>query len=215
MNKSSKIFLSIIIILLVILAVMTVLYLKMRNTAKENLNQMLETAEENSKLNARISKLEEKSNISSIINVTNSSNMTMPNSNVAIGNNTVLQNEIPERKDYSIDIDKVTIEVDESTITPTSISIIITNNNENELTYGEEYKVQKNNNGKWEDLEYLPNTIWNAMAYITKENSQTTKKLNLEYTYGELSKGIYRIVKPVFNGNGGEVNIYSDEFEIK
>lgn len=215
MNKSSKIFLSIIIILLVILAIMTVSYLKMRNTAKENLNQVLETAEENMKLNARISELEEKSNIASITNVTNSFNMTMPNSNVAIGNQTVSQNDVPEGKDYSIDTDKVTIEVDESTITPTSISIIITNNNENELTYGEEYKVQKNNNGKWENLEYLPNTIWNAMAYITKGNSQTTKKLNLEHTYGELSKGIYRIVKSVFNGNGGEVEIYSDEFEIE
>lgn len=215
MNKSSKIFLSIIMILSVILAMMTFSYLKMRGMTKENLNQVLEAAEEISKLNARISDLEEKSNISSITNVTNSSNMTMPNSNVVIGNQTVSQNEVAERKDYSIDTDKVTIEVDESTITPTSISIIITNNNENELTYGEEYKVQKNNHGKWENLEYLPNTIWNAMAYITKGNNQTTQKLNLEYTYGELRKGIYRIVKPVLNGNGGEAELYSDEFEIK
>ena len=210
MNKSSKIFLSIIIILLVILAIMTVLYLKMRNTAKENLNQVLETAEENMKLNARISELEEKSNIASITNA------TLPyqgNIDTDFVNNT--KNQISGEIDYSIDTDKVIIEVDENTITPSSISIIITNNNENELTYGEEYKIQKNNNGEWKDLEYLPNTIWNAMAYITKGNSQTTQKLNLKYTYGELRKGIYRIIKPVFNGNGGEINIYSDEFEIE
>lgn len=60
MNKSSKIFLAIIMILLVILIVMTVSYLKVRNTAKENFNQVLEISEENMKLNMRISELEEK-----------------------------------------------------------------------------------------------------------------------------------------------------------
>ena len=48
------------------------------------------------------------------------------------------------------------------------------------------------------------------MAYITKGNSQTNKKLNIENYYGELENGIYRVVKPVFDGN-----IYSDEFEIE
>lgn len=213
MNKSSKIFLVIVIILSVTLAIMTVSYLKMRNTAKENLNQALETAEKNMKLNARISELEEKNNISSITNVTN---MTMPNSNVAISNNTVVQNEVPEKKDYSIDTDKVTIDVDESTITPTSISIIITNNNENDLTYGEDFKIQKKVNGNWKDLDYTSDKLyWNTMAYITKGNRQTTKKLDIEHYYGELDNGIYRVVKPVFNGNGGETNIYSNEFEIE
>lgn len=159
------------------------------------------------------SKVEEKSNISTITNTTN--NMTMPNTNVVASDNTALQNQELEEKDYSIDIDKVKIQVDNSTVTPISISIIITNNNENELTYGEEFKIQKMVDREWGDLEYLPNTIWNAMAYITKGKSQTTKKLNLEYTYGELSEGIYRVVKPVYDGNGNEVNIYSDEFEIK
>ena len=171
---------------------------------------MLETAEENMKLNARISELEEKNNISSVTNITLPSNGNIDTDFV---NNT--KNEISGEIDYSIDVNNVKIEVDKNTITPTSISIIITNNNENELTYGEEFKIQKKINGEWKDLNYLPNTIWNAMAYITKGNSQTTKKLNLEYTYGELGKGTYRVVKPVFNGNGGETNIFSDEFEIE
>ena len=201
MNKLSKIFLGIIIILLVILGIMTVSYFNMKKVAIENFNQVLWSAQEKMNLYKKISELEEKNN---------TTNMTMPNSNVTVVNNTVSQNEIPEQRDDSIDIDKVTIEVDKNSITPTSVSIIITNNNENELTYGEEFKIQKKIDGEWRDLNYLPNTIWNAMAYITKGNSQTNKKLNIENYYGELENGIYRVVKPVFDGN-----IYSDEFEIE
>lgn len=80
------------------------------------------------------------------------------------------------------------MKVDSTTIKPTSISIIIINNNDNEILYVEEYKIQKNINGEWKYLNYLPNTVWNDIAYIIKANSQTTKKLNLENTYGELGK---------------------------
>lgn len=211
MNKSNKIFLLLIFLLLVALVIMTFLYLNMRKIAKQNLNQVLETAEQNSKLTAEISDLKEKNSISTITNSTNTANMTMPNTNVVVNNTTIPQNEVPEERDYSIDIDKVTIEVDKSTISSKSISIIIINNNENELTYGEEFKIQKNVDGEWKNLDYLPNAIWNAMAYVTKGNSQTNKKLNIENYYGELENGTYRVVKPIFDGT----SIYSDEFEIK
>lgn len=112
------------------------------------------------------------------------------------------------------DLENVIIKVDSTTIKPTSISIII-NNNDNEIGYGEEYKIQKNINGEWKYLDYLPNTSWNDIAYIIKANSQTTKKLNLENTYGELGKGTYRIIKTMFSENGKKADIYSNEFEIK
>jgi len=113
------------------------------------------------------------------------------------------------------DSENVIMKVDSTTIKPTSISIIIINNNDNEIGYGEEYKIQKNINGEWKYLDYLPNTAWNDVAYIIKANSQTTKKLNLENTYGELEKGTYRVIKTVFFGNGKKTDIYSTEFEIK
>ena len=113
------------------------------------------------------------------------------------------------------DLENVIMKVDSITIKPTSVSIIIINNNDNEIGYGEEYKIQKNINGEWKYLDYLPNTVWNDIAYIIKANSQTTKKLNLENTYGELEKGTYRVIKTVFFENGKKTDIYSTEFEIK
>ena len=113
------------------------------------------------------------------------------------------------------DLENVIMKVDSITIKPTSISIIIINNNDNEIGYDQEYKIQKNINGEWKYLDYLPNTSWNDIAYIIKANSQTTKKLNLENTYGELEKGTYRIIKTMFSENGKKTDIYSTEFEIK
>ena len=112
-------------------------------------------------------------------------------------------------------LENVIMKVDSITIKPTSISIIIINNNDNEIGYDQEYKIQKNINGEWKYLDYLPNTSWNDIAYIIKANSQTTKKLNLENTYGELEKGTYRIIKTMFSENGKKADIYSNEFEIK
>ena len=48
------------------------------------------------------------------------------------------------------DLENVIMKVDSIMIKPTSISIIIINNNDNEIGYGEEYKIQKNINGEWE-----------------------------------------------------------------
>ena len=118
-------------------------------------------------------------------------------------------------KENNSDLENVIMKVDGTTIKPTSISIIIINNNDNEIGYDEEYKIQKNINGEWKYLDYLPNTSWNDIAYIIKANSQTTKKLNLENTYGELGKGTYRIIKTMFSENGKTTDIYSNEFEIK
>ena len=118
-------------------------------------------------------------------------------------------------KENNSDLENVIMKVDSTTIKPTSISIIIINNNDNEIGYDQEYKIQKNINGEWKYLDYLPNTSWNDIAYIIKANSQTTKKLNLENTYGELEKGTYRIIKTMFSENGKKADIYSNEFEIK
>lgn len=107
------------------------------------------------------------------------------------------------------------MEINKNTINSTSISITIINNNKKQLTYGDEFKIQKKVNGEWKDLEYIPNTIWNAMAYITEENSKTSKELDVEKYYGKLGNGTYRVVKPVFDGKDKDIDIYSAEFDIE
>lgn len=110
--------------------------------------------------------------------------------------------------------ENVTIEVDESTVSAASVSITITDNNENHYGWGVEFRVQQKIDGKWEDLQYISDDLaWIDIAYELNEDNQLTQKLDIEKYYGKLSNGIYRIVKPVYDN--GYIDIYSNEFEIK
>ena len=55
--------------------------------------------------------------------------------------------------------------------------------------------------------------FWIDIAYELNEDNQLTQKLDIEKYYGELNNGIYRIVKPVYDGK--YIDIYSNEFEIE
>lgn len=59
MNKLSKIFLGIIVILVIVLGIMTYLYFNMRTIAKNNLNNLLAESEEKWELYHKIQELEE------------------------------------------------------------------------------------------------------------------------------------------------------------
>ncbi len=108
----------------------------------------------------------------------------------------------------------VIIKVDNATIKPESISITITDNNENQYGWGVEFRVQEKVNGEWKDLNYISDNLsWIDIAYQLNEDKQLTQKLDIEKYYGKLSNGIYRIVKPVYDN--GYIDIYSNEFEIK
>lgn len=110
--------------------------------------------------------------------------------------------------------ENVTIEVDESTVSAASVSITITDNNENHYGWGVEFRVQQKIDGKWEDLQYISDDLaWIDISYELNEDNQLTQKLDIEKYYGKLSNGIYRIVKPVYDN--GYIDIYSNEFEIK
>ena len=108
----------------------------------------------------------------------------------------------------------VIIKVDNATIKPESISITITDNNEDQYGWGVEFRVQEKVNGEWKDLNYISDNLsWIDIAYQLNEDKQLTQKLDIEKYYGKLSNGIYRIVKPVYDN--GYIDIYSNEFEIK
>lgn len=108
----------------------------------------------------------------------------------------------------------VIIKVDNTTINPESISITITDNNENQYGWGVEFRVQEKVNGEWKNLDYVSDDLaWIDIAYQLNEDKQLTQKLDIEKYYGKLSNGIYRIVKPVYDN--GYIDIYSNEFQIK
>lgn len=123
-------------------------------------------------------------------------------------------NNLADEKTSNRDKENVTIEVNSNTIKPESVSITITDTNEDHYGWGVEFRVQEKVNGEWKDLKYISDKLsWIDIAYKLGEDNQLDQKLEIEKYYGKLNKGIYRIVKPVYDN--GYIDIYSNEFEIK
>ena len=111
--------------------------------------------------------------------------------------------------------ENVTIEIDSNTITPESISIVITRHNDFNCSWGKDFIVQQKVEDKWVDLKTKSdNLTWPAIGYESNGNKQSKQKLNIEKYYGKLKKGIYRIVKSFYDIKY-TYDIYSNEFEIK
>lgn len=127
--------------------------------------------------------------------------------------NTISNNNVTDPIKVNQSINKVTIEIVEDTLTKDSVDIIITDNNEDKCSFGTDFKVQKKNGENWIDLEYLPNTSFNDIAYIMKENT-SKQSINFKQYYGSLEKGTYKLSKKIYI-NGAEQEIFSKEFEIK
>lgn len=127
---------------------------------------------------------------------------------ISSGSNTV-ENEKNKRS-----TENVTIEVLQNTITPSEVSILITDRNDICYGWGEEFRVQEKINGEWKDLQYISDEVmWIAIAYVPNANKQLNQKIDIGERYGKLSSGTYRIVKPVYDN--GRIDIYSNEFVIK
>ena len=77
--------------------------------------------------------------------------------------------------------ENVTIEINNSTIKPESVSITITDNNENQYGWGVEFRVQEKVDGEWKNLNYISDELsWIDIAYELNEDKQLTQKLDIE-----------------------------------
>ncbi len=75
------------------------------------------------------------------------------------------------------------------------IVLVIKNNTEYNIEYGEEYYLEKYENNEWVKVPYKNDNFgFNAIAY-SASTEEREFKLNWEFMYGKLSKGQYRIVK--------------------
>lgn len=214
MKKTNIILIIALIIITIALVFITKMYFDMRKSSELGLKSTLENANLLFEANKKIDELEKELEIykatSSISTVTNSTTnnkvvSTEPNDNSGIKASDIEYNRSPEN---------VTIKVIPDTACDTSVQILITDNNEDKYGWGEPFSIQENVNGEWKDLDYISDKVgWTAIAYILNENNQRIQKVDIEEYYGKLDKGIYRVVKTIYDN--GNIDLYSDEFEIK
>ena len=108
--------------------------------------------------------------------------------------------------------DRITTDVDH-------ISLKMSNVSEDPNAFvitGENYSLEKLDNGSWRPIEFAEDMFWIDAAYEISAYSSPTIEISLEDDlYAEpITAGKYRIVKPINNHFEGTSDVYYCEFEI-
>lgn len=94
------------------------------------------------------------------------------------------------------EIPSVSMQIKEGTLTNSGVTIVITDLGKNQYSYGEEFQVEKKEEGEWVPLEVIhKNACFNDIAYHVDVRGKLELELDWSYRYGELKKGEYRILK--------------------
>lgn len=103
--------------------------------------------------------------------------------------------DIGNKSDIEIVEKGVSLSVKEDTLTKVSATLILKNDSDVEVEYGEPYEIEIKKDGEWHKINVELN--FNLPAYILKSN--TTKEIELEWQngYGKLASGDYRIIKGI------------------
>lgn len=95
------------------------------------------------------------------------------------------------------------ITVDEALVTPTGITFTINNQSDKDLSYGQDYSLQKEEDGKWYWIEpENPAAVTLELLWIPAGNADTME-ISWETSYGKLPKGHYRILKNMADEQSG------------
>lgn len=183
----------------IVLVIVIILYMNVR--------------QENKNLNGEIQDLKNQMKQDEIASVTNCTPAYIPEGIPVADPNENSESE-PPQTEYNRSPENVTIEVLADTITREMAEILITDKNEDVYGWGENFHLEKKVNGNWKKLEMTSDKLtFNALAYLPNENGELKMKVNYGKYYGTLENGIYRIVKSIYDGE--EIDLYSNEFEIK
>lgn len=109
-------------------------------------------------------------------------------------------------------IENVTVEIIEDTITKSGATVVITDNNEIPYSWDENfYRIEKKINGNWQDINSNKPMDSLLIGYLRNENNQIKFNINWSSDYGTLDAGTYRILEIATEGS---IIAYSNEFQI-
>ena len=110
--------------------------------------------------------------------------------------------------------DGFVISVDEASVSPTGLTVVITNDTDQDYSYGAWYRVEKKKHDNW--VQVNPITYWGQNDWLDGVGANSTKSIvyEWEWYYGELKPGEYRIVLELQPGES-EYRYYAAEFVIE
>ena len=114
-------------------------------------------------------------------------------------------------------LDELSLELVEGSLTCESITFTMTYNGEDTLYTGDWYVIEENIAGKWHTIPTNQDMIFTMEAYPITDDKPVNFEVNWSTYYDSLPTGTYRILKKVHeHQHGGNiVNYYlALEFEI-
>lgn len=123
---------------------------------------------------------------------------------------------IGKKSDVQISQGDVSLIIKDETLTNTSATLILKNNSDKKVEYGEDYEIEIKKSGEWYKINVDQWFDLSATELDVGESKEIY--LNWKTVYGKLKKGTYRIVKDIeyIYGEGSfkSINI-AVEFIIK
>ncbi len=85
--------------------------------------------------------------------------------------------------------------IKEGTLKNTGVTLIIFNNSDKNIIYGNPYEMEIKKDGEWHKIDVKLN--FNEPAIILKSKESNEIKIDWKDDYGKLANGTYRIIKSV------------------
>ena len=106
--------------------------------------------------------------------------------------------------------DNLMVDISMKNVTATGATVILSryeDSGNEEITYGEEFRIEKETNGKWQEADVVCEGDYGfkSIAYVLGKDETKDEKLDWEWLYGKLGAGNYRLIKKV---QGRELKAY-------
>ncbi len=92
-------------------------------------------------------------------------------------------------------LEGLTLTVDEESASAVGITYTVSNHTDKDLSYGQDYSLQKEEKGKWYELKPAAHVITTLELLWIPAGENETVEINWDVNYGKLPAGHYRILK--------------------
>lgn len=107
----------------------------------------------------------------------------------------VLKNNNHTISDIKTTENDVSLSIKENTLTTSSATLILKNNSNTEIQYGNSYEIEIKHNKKWYKLD--GEMYFTLPLFFLEPNKTVELEVNWEYGYKKFKKGAYRIIKEI------------------
>ena len=119
----------------------------------------------------------------------------------------------------SIVLEGVSMSVQKDSVTAKGAVVTLLNKVDKDYQYGQEYFIQKYEDGRWYQVPYIIDDIgFEDIAYVLEKDSESEFTIDWSWLYGTLEPGEYRIVKDIMDfRDTGDYDVYTltAEFTIE